>query len=297
MKYLLIVCLLFSATYCFAQTDLSKKDFDNLVALAQLHSKNNMARGEAFKKSADSLRTPVLDGVIETLITLGRGDTTVLQQRVLKRPSNDELKLWYVLRDVHYNNIDKNKVKSAEEVARETLKANINEKWLVDNYYRNLAGGLATMFNEADISKRNIDVNQLGLKDDTEKSIAFLDIADALLRGRLRVLSHLKNVERLNMYISHIPTFNGKPYYYFTPVIFNPAEWEGYTKEVPFDTQRIGGLLEILLIHLNTKMNAENADIAKDIYWNSMLSKPEYFKHSNQSKVLQDVYDKSGKGK
>ena len=44
-----------------AQQNLSAHDMDNLVALGELYSHNNMCKGEKFSKTADSLKSPLLE--------------------------------------------------------------------------------------------------------------------------------------------------------------------------------------------------------------------------------------------
>lgn len=296
---LLPLCLLLSfglVTFCNAQTKLSVKDFDNLVALAQLYSKNNMAKGEAFKKTADSLRTPILDHVVETLITIGKGDTTLLQKRFLQRPNSDDLRYFYVIREIHYNNSSENKNPlPASEVARKVLSESINENWLLDNYYYRLCSGMGMMFNQADISMRNINIDELGLKNETERSIAFLNITEALIHGRFRVLSYMKNNKRIDEFSRKMPMINDKPYYYFTSLSLSDFDWIGYQKTESYNTRHIGNFLELLLVHLSAEISVGDNTTARDIYRNSILSKPDYFKYSSQKQTLQELYDKSQK--
>ncbi len=99
-----ITCVFFlTATLCSGQVKLSSKDLNNLVAIAQVYSQNPNATGEEFAKSINTLRTPRLNNLADTLITVGKGSGAIMESRFLKRPTDDELTLWYVLREIHYN--------------------------------------------------------------------------------------------------------------------------------------------------------------------------------------------------
>jgi hypothetical protein len=278
-----------------AQVKLSDKDFNNLLALTDLYSHNNMCKGPAFAKSADSLRTPALNHMVDVLIATGRADTSIMGKQFLSRPPHDELVLWYVMREVHYNRIDTAKNKpSSDEIAKNTLAKNIDERWLVHNYYYFLDSGIAMLFNTADLSKMNIDIDGLGLKDETEKGIFFLSISDYLVRGRFMVLTHMKNYKRLMQYAVKMPLFNGKSYFYFTDLQFPDFDWSGYSNEKgTYKETHVGGLIGTLAAHLAALVNTGDKDGARELYINSILHKPEYFKYSAEKDMLQKIYDKS----
>ncbi|WP_159732326.1 hypothetical protein [Sphingobacterium sp. 18053] len=103
MKYFLSFVLLAATTFAKAQIKLNQKDLHNLIAIAELYSYNTDARGGQFAKSIDSLRTPKLNPIVDALIAVGKGDHTILETRFLARPIDEELILWYVIREIHYN--------------------------------------------------------------------------------------------------------------------------------------------------------------------------------------------------
>ncbi len=156
----------------FSQVKLDEKDLKNLIELSELYSKNPNVTGKKFIKSVDALRTEKLSHICDVLIEVGKGEKTILANKYLSRPSNEELSLWYVIREINYNKISKTKPKRPNiEVANEILSQKIDERWLLDNYYYRIHGGIATLFNESDLSKINIDIEKLGFKNQTEKSI------------------------------------------------------------------------------------------------------------------------------
>ena len=277
-----------------AQIKLSDKDFKNLVALSELYTHNNMCTGERFAKTADSLRTPLLNNMVNSLIATGRQDTSVLAKRFLYRPDNNELKLWYVLREIHYNHSDTAKKQLPDTtVAKKILSENIDERWLLDNYYYRAYSGVAMLFNTADLSNYNFNLDSLGLKNRTEKDIFYFNMMDALAVGRFRVLGYLKKQDKIISLSQKLPKFNGKPYFYFTDLDFPDFEWIGYDKKESYKQKNIGNIINTLLLQFMASANEGNKYNARDVYFNSILHIPEYFKYSTQKDDLQKLYDQS----
>ncbi|MES2061848.1 MAG: hypothetical protein V4456_08010 [Bacteroidota bacterium] len=288
---LLVVCTAFTAS---AQVKLSDKDFGNLIALSQLYSHDNMFNKAGTAKSADSLRAPVLNHIIDALEAEGRADTSVISKRFLQRPDNVELKLWYVIRGVHYNNIDtvKARRRPAQQVANDILAKEIDERILLNNYYSMALGsGIAFLFNQADLSKYNFDLDSYGLKNQTEKAILFFRLVDPLIRGRFMVLSYMKKYDKLEAVIKRLPTFNGKPYYYYNDLNFPDFDEENLYKKESFKKFNINFLMQSELIQLNTCALTNKKEEGRAIYENSILSKPEYFDYTEGKEMLQKFYD------
>ena len=289
----LFVWLICFGLHSYAQLTLSEKDFDNLVALSELYTKNNMCKGNDFVKSADSLRTPLLDHMIDALIATGKADTTLLQKRFIARPDNNELMLWYVLREIHYNRVDTTrKHLPAKEVARNVLADNIDERWLLDNYYYRLSSGIAMLFNNADLSQYNFQTDNLGFKNETEKAIFFFNMMDELANGRFRVLQYLKKGDKLLAFTHKLPLFNGKPYFYYTNLNIPDFDWIGYDKKESYLHRQLGDLMNTLMIQFQFTASTGNSLATRELYFNSVLYKPEYFKYSQFEDNLQGLYDK-----
>lgn len=294
MKILFTIVFACCLTVGNAQLKLSDKDLNNLVALANLYTNNINARGEDFVKAADALRTPALNHVIEALIATGKGDTTILQKRFLARPPHDELMLWYVLREVHYNSTDTTKKHRSEiDVAKDVLNSTIDENWLLDNYYYRIHGGMASVFNTEDLSHYNIVPGDLGFKNDTETAIFFLNTIEALVGGRFLVLQRLKKNDRVMEFARKLPMFNGKPYYYYTNLDFPDFEWIGYGKKESYKKRHIGGVINTLFIQFACITATGDKPAARELYFASILHKPEYFKYTALQDDLQAIYDKS----
>jgi hypothetical protein len=236
MKNLLTALLLISAPFTNAQLKLDHSDLNNLISISQIYSRNPNARGEEFTRSIDSLRTTKLNHVVDVLITMGKEDKTILERRYLARPEDDELVMWYVIREIHYNRTDKkNTPRPDSVVANEILAGNIDSRWLLDNYYYRIHSCFASMFNNTDLSEYNIELDSLGFKDETEKGIFFLSIMDALVGGRFKVLQMMKNNKKILEFSDKLPKFNGKEYYHYKGFDYKDFEWIGFEKKESYN--------------------------------------------------------------
>lgn len=293
MKKIAVFLLLNLATLGVnAQIKLTDKEFNSLVALAELYSHNSMCRGEDFAKTANSLRTPVLNHIVDVMITMGKADSALLGKQILARPEHNELVLWFAIREIHYNRIDTSKnLPSSAEVAKKVLSEDIDERWLVHNYYYFQHGGFAAYFNAGDMSRINIDMDSLGLRDQTEKGIFFLNMIDGLIKGRFLVLAHLNKYDLLMNFSRKMPKFNGKSYFYYTDLDFPDFNWSGFKSNDTYKQSHIGDLIGTLLAHFTAMANTNEKGDARELYFNSILHQPEFFKYSAQSDKLQQIYD------
>lgn len=290
MKQIFTILFLSITILSFGQ---EKSDFDNLVKLGEIYS-GNSTTGDNFKNSVEELRTPGLNHIIDALIAVRRGDKKFLTKDFLSKPSDQELKYWYVLREIHYNRQSKNsEPRQAKEIAKEILQKDIDSRWLLDNYYYRIHSGIAKMFNDKDLSKYDIDINDYGLENDTEKAILFFAISNSLTE-KFKVLQMMKNYDKLLEFVNKLPTFNGKPYYEYTSFDFEDFEWIGYNKTESYKERHLGNLYSSLSGHFSALAEKEKKDKMRNLYFNSILFIPDYFKYSGEiEKDLQHLYNQS----
>lgn len=293
MKQISTIILLAITFVSFGQKD---TDFENLVKLGVIYSKNVNATSNNFKNEVEKLRTVGLNHIIDALIAVGKGDKKLLTKEFLSKPSEHELKYWYVLRDIHYNNLSENsEPRPNEEVAKETLAKEIDSRWLLDNYYYRIRGGIAKMFNDKNLSKYNIDLNDYELENETEKAILFFAISNSLTQ-RFQVLQMMKNYDKLLVFAKKLPTFNGKPYYEYTSFNFQDFEWIGHDKTESYKDRHLGNLYSALNVHFSALAEKEKINETRNLYFNSILFIPEYFKYSGKMENdLQELYNQSKK--
>jgi hypothetical protein len=294
MKQSLIITLLFTTTFCKAQVKLDTKELTNLIAISELYSRNTNATGDKFAKTIDSLRTPALNRIADALIIVGKANKTILQTRFLARPSDDELIFWYIIREIHYNRTNENKKPRPDiDVANEILSKKIDSRWLLDNYYYRIHGGIASLFNEADLSAYNFNLDSLGFTTETEKAIFFLNMIDALVGGRFKVLQMMKNNNKILEFCDKLPKFNGRQYYYYERFDYPDFDWIGYDKTESYNERHIGGLYSTLIAQFSAAAQVSDKKAAQEIYFSSILHEPKYFKYAQASNDLQALYDKS----
>ncbi|OAD91680.1 hypothetical protein A7A78_11645 [Aequorivita soesokkakensis] len=290
-KIIILIFLLFSA---FIHGQIENKDFDNLVKLGEIYSKNVNATGDEFKNSVEKLRTPNLNHIIDALIAVGEEDEKLLTKEFLSKPSDLELKYWYVIREIHYNRVSKEKQPRPNKiVAEEVLESEIDERWLLANYYYRIQGGIAKVFNDADLSDYNFNINDYGLKNETEKAILYFSLTGAMTQ-RFMVLQVLKKPEKLLEFADKLPAFNGKPYYEYTSFDFEDFDWVGYDKTESYKKVHIGNVYQSINAYFSAIADKKDTEKARDIYFKSILYIPKYFKYSGlMESDLNEIYKKS----
>jgi hypothetical protein len=290
MKLLTWMIVLLTASICSAQVQLDSKNFENLVSIAELYSKGGSP--SEYSGSIESMRTARLNSIVDTLLALGRKDGTILQSKFLNRPDDDDLAFWYVIREIHYNRTsDTKQPRPNKEVAKEILSKKIDNRWLVDNYYYRIRGGIASYFNDADLSKVDIKIDQLGLRDKTEKAIFFFNAMEALAGGRFMVLMMTGNDKKILEFSDRLPKFNGRPYYYYNDFDYSDFDWIGYEKVEKYNQRHFERLYITLMAHYEAESKTRNKKGADEIFSNSILKEPKYFRFSGMSNRLENLYN------
>ena len=149
------------------------------------------------------------------------------------------------------------------------------------------------MFNEADLSEYNFDIESLGLKDETEKAIFFLNMIESLVGGRFKVFQMMKNNQKVLDFSAKLPRFNGKEYFYFKNFDYSDFDWIGYDKTESYNERHIGGLYNILIAQFSATSELSDKKHMQEIYFNSILREPKYFKFTQARDDLQELYDNS----
>ena len=288
MKYLLPSIFFFISTNLLSQ--ISNEDFPNLIELAEIYSKDNNGFGENYISSIEKLRTKNLNHIIDALILISKGDKKIFSSEFLSKPDSIELKYWYVLREIHYNNQSESKKISSEDIAKKILNNKIDSRWLLDNYYYRLHGGFAKIFNEEDLSNINFDLEEYKLENETEKAILFFNLSNSFIQ-RFKILNQMKNPDKLLEFESRLPNFNGKPYFEYLAFGFEDFDWVGYEKVESYKTRHIKNLFDSLLSNMVALGEKNQYEDAIYLYFNSILSKPEFFKYSeNLERELNSLY-------
>jgi hypothetical protein len=290
-----LILLLFASTLTYCQIDLNNSDLNKLIEIGEYYSKNVMLTEKSAIEDLEKLRTDKLNNIINVLQIQSTQSIDILNKKYLNRPSYDDLVMWYVIREIHYNLTDKeNEPRTSVDVAKEFLSKKIDERWLLDNYYYRLFVAVGMIFNKTDLSKYNIELDNYGLQSNTEKAIVYLNLMDAL-GTRFKVLQMLKKNEKIIEFSSRMPKFNGKEYFYFNDFGYEDFKWIGHKKIEMFNERHIGLLYEIILAHMNAEAYLNGKKGALEIYQNSLMTKPQYFKYSSSESELIKLYKRINK--
>lgn len=291
MKIPFRILLFVLSTSCFSQVKLDSKDINNLIKIGIYCSDHPNADGNEFSKALAQFKSPKLNPVINVLSQTGK--KSFVEAEILTRPSNETLTLWYVISEIDYNHDSENKtVRPDLDIANEFLSKPINENVLLCNYYHNLYGGLANLFNETDLKDVNIDLNNLSFKNNQEKAICFLTVFDALVGGRFRVLSYMKNPSKLIEFADKLPKVNGKDYYNYTDFDYVDFKLDHDSDNNTFNQRYLGGFYAILASHFSSSADLNKIDFAKNLYLNSVLHEPKYFEFTAMKSDLEEIYKK-----
>ena len=276
-----------------AQITLSPEDLGSLVGIAELYSHYTSNFDDNIQAKLQSLRTPKLSHLVDALIANGRKDSTILQRRFLSRPTDEELRLWYVIREIHYNLTSKTtKPEPDTDVARKVLASSIDSRWLLDNYYYRILSGLGFLFNSADLSTHDVCIDSLGLLNETEKAILFLNMTTSLIGGRFGVLSMKNKCQAILECCGRLPTFKGRPYFCYKDFAYADFDWIGYQETESYNRRHIGTLYRTLLSHVAAAAQLGNAETATSVHRHSILSSPVLFRYSNLESELWSFYEK-----
>ncbi len=287
MKTNLFLLFLVLALNAESQNQLSEISLYNLAALGTMAAVNPTDNEDYFRK-LDSLRTPELNPIVDGLIAMGHADTSVIQVRFLARPADQELVWWYIIYQLRGD--DAPATKEAQlKLIKEELVADHDTNLLLHNYYYLLHGSISMLFNEADLSDYNYDMEKLGFKNDTEKAIFFFGFTKSFTE-RFLVLGMMKNLSKLNEFAKRMPLINDHQYYYYTNFDYPDFEWDDDGKKSTFNTVYIGKYYSVLITHMNALAEDDKKEAARILYYKSILNMPAYYKYSNAEKDLKAMY-------
>lgn len=284
MRKLCVLLLMFTSLISFSQ---NKKTIQDLVGISELYSSNILSSSHDFKENIEKYRNPDLNKIINTLIAVVNNDRSLLSSDFLEKPSLRELKFWYVIREIHYNNQMKegDKVISNEEIAKNTLSKEIDNRWLLINYYYRLSNGIAGLFNDADLSDININLDEYKLRSDTEKSIVYFSIINTLIK-RFKILQMMGDSDKLLEFASRLPMVDGKKYFEYTKFDFEDFKWMGYNKLESFKKRKLGELYSGLNAHFVALSQQQKNEKLNYMFFNSIFFIPRYFNFSGRLELL-----------
>jgi hypothetical protein len=230
----------------------------------------------------------VSDFIQETITPQGN----ILSDKYLKRPTDKELKWIYIIVQINYNVRKENPVDNNELIEKFNSKE-ISTRELLDNYYSMVFTGYGNKINPYDLSKVDFQLNNYGLKDDTEKGIFFLEsmrLNGILIFGYMNIVKPPNYTKALE-YINKYPKYNGTPYYQFMDLNFPDFKIhiDSETKQESYKEYYIDKYYETLLSHLDCLKKIGDKDKIYDLVLGSILKEDIYFKYSKREKDIKKL--------
>lgn len=233
----------------------------------------------------------VADFIQETI----RQSSNILSDKFLNRPTDKDLKQIYIVRQINLNVRKENPIDNNELI--ETLnKKDITTQELVDNYYSMVFAAYGNKVDPYDLSKTDFQLNNYGLKDDTEKGIFFLEsmrLNGLLIFGYMNIVKP-PNYSKALEYINKYPKYNSSPYYQFIDLNFPDFKIniESETKQQSYKEYYIDKYYETLLSHLDCLREAGEKEKIYDLVLGSLLKEEIYYKYSKKEKDIKKLLTK-----
>jgi hypothetical protein len=220
----------------------------------------------------------------------------IFSEEFLKRPSDKDLKYIYIIERINYN-IRKEKSQDNNELIKELEKKEIPSQVLLDSYYAMLCMSNGNKNQPFDLSATNVNLNNLELKDETEKSIFFLEMmkqCGTQIWGYMNVVKPPNYALALE-YINKYPKFNSLPYYQIIDLNFSDFKMNitSENKQQSFKEYYIDKYYETLLYHLAClRETNQGDDKIYDLMLGSLLKEQMYYKYSSKEKELKELFTK-----
>lgn len=222
-------------------------------------------------------------------------NSNIISDEFLKRPSDNDLKSIYIVRQVNLN-AGKENPKDNNKLVNDLLKEEIGTQELVDNYYSLLFAAYGNKVKPFDLSKTDFQLNNYGLKDETEKAIFFLvsmRLNGLLIFGYMNIVKPA-NYEKAFDLINKYPTYNGSPYFQFSDLNFPDFKMkiESDRKPESYKAYYIDKYYETLLSHLECLRNKGDKEKVYDLVLGSILHQEIYFKYSKREREIEQLLTK-----
>jgi hypothetical protein len=210
MRLTLTILGLIFFNHSFGQLSLTNDEREVLKDICSQYSQPNK---EKYLKQLKKQSPTKFHNFIGQLIASKDDSDEILKIKYLQRPTDEELTYWYVVREFHYNNSEPDSLKKTNDQILDRLtKEKIDDRWLLDNYYYRLSNRIGMLFNTADLSKHEFDLETLGLKNETERAMFVMFIINTCGQ-RLSVMKFTGKGDPESV-IKRLPKINGKDYYY-----------------------------------------------------------------------------------
>lgn len=282
IKYLLISGIALLATSVLSQ----KSDHECITELSNFYAKNVMSS----KPDKRELKSIGLDFpakfafVTEYIKETSLPDNKLLTVKFLVLPDTFSLKVVKII-DALYQNPFKKVVYEDAVLIDSLLKAKIDRKELIDEYYSTIFTSTGNKNRPFDLTNVDIDLNKCVPNDSLGQAILFLrcmETSGKFIKGYMRIADE-KSLKAALKDIKKYPSFNGKPYYCFNAFPKTDILMELYNDRGndSYYNNLLGSYYLVLYSHLVCLSNLTTDQISINNLWSqSILSDSEYYQYA-----------------
>lgn len=291
IKYLLISGIALLATSVLSQ----KSDQECITELSNFYAKNVMSS----KPDKRELKSIGLDFpakfafVTEYIKETSLPNNKLLTVKFLVLPDTFSLKVVKII-DALYQNPFKKVVHEDAVLIDSLLKAKIDRKELIDEYYSTIYTSYSNKIKKFDMSKIDFNLDKLLPNDTIGQAIIFLRTMEECgkhIKGYMGFGGE-DGIKKAYDLILKYPKFNGQEYYKFDSFNFDDFEFEIYNDFGPesYLSNYLEKYYSVLYDHVLCIMEITK-DRAKglELWNNSILSNTDFYKYANEQ-IREELY-------
>ena len=216
----------------------------------------------------------------------------ILSGKYLNRPTDKDLKLIFIVERINVN-VRKDNPEDNNKLIESLSKKDIAAHELVDNYYSMVFAACGNKLQPYDMSQTDFQLNNYGLKNDTERGIFFLQsmrLNGMVIFGFINIVKPPNYTKALD-FINKYPQYNGSPYYQFIDLNFPDFKMniESETKPQSYKEYYIDKYYETLLSHLECLVQTGDKEKIYDLVLGSILKEEIYFKYAKREKEIKKL--------
>jgi len=298
MKYIysLFTTLLFFF-FSYSQ-DSDRKLKDQLIELAKIYHSFSFVNAPT-SSTADRLNAidnnvlkPSIDFIGESI----KSNNNIATGKYLIKPDLLTLKYLFIIRVVNWNLFEADPVDNYRLIDS-LIKSDLIKYELLSSYYEMMFSSVGNKNRPFDMSKNNFDLSTLGLEDDTEKGIFFLQSMNtfgSMIWGYMNIVKP-PNYKMALEYIRKYPTYNGQLYYQFSELNFKDFDLT-IDKQKPkssFKKFYINKYLNTLLYHTAClSQKKKDKEEQQKVMLGSIMHNESYYKYSESPEIFRSIFQK-----
>lgn len=269
---------------------------DPLLDLARFY-KDNIFMNEPTKEAVKSLETNVPDSLAQVrnfIIETATPNNDLLKKAFLVLPEERSLKQLHRIRQL---DLELRKNGDSRLVSfQDSLDAHPpHRQELVRNYYTMLFTSVGNKNKPFDLSRVDIRLSELGLTNDGERAVVFLECMDlcrSVIWGYMNVVKP-PNTSKAKAHIAKFPKVNGTEYHRFGDLVFDDFLFVYDDSLQSYKNVMIHEYMDLLLMHLLV-LDGEKAreEDVRDLLLGSALRNERLYAFTRHRSTLESIFKK-----